>query len=254
VGEIASEKEETMKSGTLTFKVEADFVCDLARNLWAEGSPEKGINMLVEGFQGVDEPLALAICTGRRKLTGWSHKEIRLVKDNAKKDNRGLPLLNLRQLVKKGEREKAVGEKEREVLLREVSGKRNDRETLERWNNLQSMRRQVERLGTFPEVGPRPKPTPDKTLKAKTGWLSPDGKLYACQYYEHVSLADRMEDAGLSRGDIEDEGWLKLQRGDWTSWNIRKPVTQKQYDTLYDWCKKHNKKMPYWANTEGTSE
>lgn len=81
----------------------------------------------------------------------------------------------------------------------------------------------------------------------RAGWLSPKGEMYACNYNEHVWLADLLGYTGVQ---IEKEGWVKLHytllkpdRLLVDKGNKDKRLTQKQIDALWEWAI-HNKVDP----------
>lgn len=89
-----------------------------------------------------------------------------------------------------------------------------------------------------------------RKIVGDTGWLSPDGKFYACSEGDYIKVADAL---GLHENQMERLGWIKLFRG-----NIFQGVgqpgipdpTQKQYDLVYEYCQANNKQMPSWFNKE----
>lgn len=82
-------------------------------------------------------------------------------------------------------------------------------------------------------------PPPDTKLEARDGWILPDGKFYPCGYMEHIWLADKL---GKSEPEAEKLGWVKIHHaldgGLYITIN-EKRFTQKQQNTLFDWCQKH---------------
>lgn len=80
----------SVMKGVVHFSVTGEFVTRIARNLWAEGEHAKAIRLLVNGVQGFAECMALDVVTGRKKLVGTN--DLKLVKDSATKDDRGLDL------------------------------------------------------------------------------------------------------------------------------------------------------------------
>jgi len=63
---------------------------------------------------------------------------------------------------------------------------------------------------------------------------------------EHVWLASQFS---LSEKAAEQAGWIKINHGLLNETNILhfEPPTQKQLDTLFDWCQKHKVALPDWA-------
>lgn len=45
-------------------------------------------------------------------------------------------------------------------------------------------------------------------IKYKTGWLSPNGKFFGCDYRNHASQAKYVH--GKSENELENEGWVKI--------------------------------------------
>ena len=98
------------------------------------------------------------------------------------------------------------------------------------------------------ELETMPAPKPDRTFKSGDGWITPDGKFYPCRYMEHIWAAHKI--AGLEEKDAEKRGWIKLSdniaMGKKVYEGGKKP-TQKQRDTLFDWCNAQKVDYPDWA-------
>lgn len=97
------------------------------------------------------------------------------------------------------------------------------------------------------ELSNRSTPDPDYKLNAEDGWVLPDGKFYPCGYMEHIWLAGRL---GKEEREAEKAGWIKISHGLSGELYIHKHVdspTQKQINTVFDWCEKHKAKLPDWA-------
>lgn len=102
----------------------------------------------------------------------------------------------------------------------------------------------IKRQLELDKITEKPKPC---NPPQRTGWLSPKGEMFACNYNEHLWLADLLGYTGIQ---IEKEGWVKLHytllkpnkllvdKG-----NPKKQLTQKQIDALWDWAT-HNKVDP----------
>ena len=92
---------------------------------------------------------------------------------------------------------------------------------------------------------------PDKNLEAESGWVTPDGKFYACLTpMEHVWLALQF---GNTERQAERSGWIKIVKDITAQIHIfpgEIEATQKQIDTISDWCEKHNHPLPYFAGGE----
>lgn len=228
-------------NGTLHFKIHGEFLTNLARNLWAEGECSKAIGLLSRGIIGFTEELALAVCTGRKKLVGVNN--LRLVKDNAKRDNRGLHLpKSVAEMAKLKDDEIETLRHEKNEIVSSVSQRfdRIEKDVLDSHSDLQLMDKLQQSVGP----GHPQKPTTEFT-KWDNGWLSPDGKLYPCEYQGHIALAENL---GLEGTDIEDAGWIKLQDGGWLyPFYLRSQgVTQAQLDTLFDWHRANKINMKPW--------
>lgn len=65
-------------------------------------------------------------------------------------------------------------------------------------------------------------------------WLSPEGTFYAVPYHHHHGLA---EAHGLK---VNHRTWQHLSVGRWDE----APVTQAQYDVIFDWCRINGEEMP----------
>lgn len=83
------------------------------------------------------------------------------------------------------------------------------------------------------------------SLDIDCGWLSPEGKLIPCLYYEHdwfaLVILKELYNIDNGNGDLLiKKGWLKLQQNNWYPYE---QVTQKQYDTIWDYSLVHNLKM-----------
>ncbi len=96
----------------------------------------------------------------------------------------------------------------------------------------------------------------------ESGWLSPDGRFYRCQYHEHRLLADALcgimdyqkAPDGQGQEMLDEKGWVRLE-GDGF---IRKaaieegkrPATDKQLGMIVDWCVNNKLELPYWMKPE----
>jgi hypothetical protein len=84
----------------VTFTVEGRFVTKQARDFWTEGNFAKALEILTIGMHGIDEPLALQILTGKKKIIGTcgnGKNTLDVIDDNATEQN-GIPLSLLHQL------------------------------------------------------------------------------------------------------------------------------------------------------------
>jgi len=90
---------------------------------------------------------------------------------------------------------------------------------------------------------------PKPSLCCNWGWLSPDGDLYGCIYMNHIHLQYALEKKyGIA--DLERAGWIKLgssvdESGEkWLDCFYGLEPTQRQLDTILDWCEKYNAELP----------
>ena len=237
-----------MTQGVLHFKVQGEFVMDIARNLWAEGEAAKALKLLTEGLHGMTEGTALEIVTGKKRLSGWDNN-IRLLKDQATKDNRGLTLpKSLAEQFKRKEKEVESLRKDHAELVQQACS------VLDRVEEVALSPNKRKGAGAILDVldgldeivGPpkktRPRPTTDYKVW-DCGWLSPEGDFYGCPYFGHVSLSFHLRDGG--ERTLEEQGWIKFQRD--MFWERRHgEATQKQIDAIFDVCRARNIKMPVW--------
>ena len=95
----------------------------------------------------------------------------------------------------------------------------------------------------------RPCPERDSKLEGGDGWILPNGHFYACGHMEHIWLATVLLEkqgysevvTGNAERTAEKLGWCKISHGEDRQLYIHndKKNTQKQRDTLFDWCEKH---------------
>jgi hypothetical protein len=83
---------------------------------------------------------------------------------------------------------------------------------------------------------------PIEEIKQSAGWISPSGKFYPCQYFEHDAYAKRLaaiyyNSMGGTK-ELERQGWIRLyENGNInTSFNnwIEHPITIQQINTIQD--------------------
>lgn len=93
------------------------------------------------------------------------------------------------------------------------------------------------------------------SIKQSDVWISPDGRFF--EGYAHENRAEEIleiiygESNEYWAGDrLEELGWIRATRSlmwevriDSGYWNNRR-ITQKQSDSLWEWCKHHDKKFP----------
>lgn len=91
------------------------------------------------------------------------------------------------------------------------------------------------------------------TTREHTAWISPDGVVYEASSHE-VSAENLLDIIygveSLWPGDeLEKRGWIRVTTS--LMWDIRlsewqgRNLTQKQLDTLWDWCNLHKMTFPY---------
>lgn len=245
--------------GVAHFSVTGEFVTRIARNLWAEGEHAKAIRLLVNGVQGFAECMALDVVSGRKKLVGTN--DLKLVKDSAKTDDRGLVLpksasdaftQNRADLTaaKREANEIAAAASQRFDDVEDAIMDDADRISVNRTAE-ERIAEHWERVGDAMGLTSKPEPTTEFE-KWDAGWLSPGGKFYGCKYRGHIGLAEHL---GSSEPQLEDGGWIKLQTDIWIhpwlySERLGGHITQQQLDTLFEWHQKKGKKLSGWMEAE----
>ena len=228
---------------TVHFTVTGQFVTHLARNLWAEEELAKALRILMTGITGMDEPTALMICTGKAKLIGKNNK-LQLRRDNAKTDDRDLPLFSLAEVVtsidKKIKNERERGYESQQKLLRIFDKWGDDAaDRVRHWSNPDEISRE-ERLAE--QIAPPPMPTKEYN---ECGWVAPNGDYFTCDYGGHIALANEM---GHTERKLEQLGWVKIS----SEYILpgEKPITQLQRDTIWEYCQLKKKELPFWYNED----
>ena len=96
---------------------------------------------------------------------------------------------------------------------------------------------------------------PDYKITAWNGWLSPDGKFYACGMMEHITLATQIFADTIKEPEsvnwerfMEVLGWVKIAGGE--VHEPRRGLTQAQYDLVMEWHPTTGLKMPEWLQDE----
>lgn len=259
-----------MPSEQVCFTVTGEFLTNLSRTIWAdEGAPEKALRILEAAFPEMPQSAMFDVLTGKQRLDGDSNTGITLQPDDEPVSQHG----NVRALVavlKKfrdqadegedwkqmvtGQTRLVVSPRGRvEVPVRRTRNNRLDadlddipyreagvnvlrRKFFEEDTNRQRMERGVEEVEVVP-------PKPERSITSGTGWLSPDGKFYPCEYGGHDDLEFQL---GCGRSRLEELGWVKLQNGNflWDFSGHFEP-TQRQIDLVFDYCRKNNTPMPY---------
>jgi hypothetical protein len=243
----------------LHFSVTGEFITGISRNLWAEGEHAKAIKLLVDGVRGFSECMALEVVTGQKKLVGTNL--LKLVKDNATKDDRGLDLPKSAAAAFTKNRE-ALDEatKEAAEVARAASETFADIEDAvladaDKRSQARAVENRIDahwdRIGKVLGYVPKPEPTTEYE-KWDAGWMAPNGKFYGCKYHGHIALAEELD---ITEPDCEREGWLKLQNDIWVRpWLYMERygghITQLQLDALFDWHQKKGKKLSDWMTAE----
>ena len=206
----------------LCFVIYGDWLTKHVRCLWAdEGRPEYALKTLQAAFPEMNEGLMIQILTGSKKMIGNSSDGMNVVNDNSTTSSFGNSLSTTDIFQK---------------MLDEIKEQRSKRETLGPLNDWQGNIKDDE---TFEP------PKPEYKIGYLHGWLSPDGKFYKCEYFEHIHMADRL---GYEQKQLEKLGWIK--------WSVGKPcylekrATQKQIDMVWDWCQSRKEEMPEWLLEE----
>lgn len=104
-------------------------------------------------------------------------------------------------------------------------------------------------------VPPREKPQGVDEIQGFNGWLSPEGKFYACEYAGHADLIADLELPSVSDSSVAAEklGWVKISRGEIFGflWDRdeggRAKPTERQKTMIRDWCLINHKDLPHWA-------
>lgn len=260
------------------FVVQGDFITETSRRLWNdEGEPEKALDILLS-LDGITYDQCLDVLEGRSKLIGDSSNGIDIVDDDAK----GKSLKEILKTLKKerdiaiDERldafqlladDSAIGASptgRRKVPRRKTrknvgsvigtvfkegyefddidSGE--DVQKLSIWQqvddiDISSARRSRAEL---PEPEPQPPPIPDDKITSNTGWLTPEGKFYACRYGQHREIAD------LVGFDTDDKRYVRCAWHMDQQWFFCESdaLTQTQRELIKNFCSEKNVEEPYW--------
>jgi hypothetical protein len=259
---------ETSRTVQAHFTITGAFVTQHARKLWAEGHAAEALRFLMEDMEGMTEEIALLICTGKKKLVG-KNAEIGLEDDKATTDSRDIPLPSAIEVFMRKDFKTKEAERDLNVVLgisRDVEeawgvtpvGKMPRIQMQTIWDRKKPTPEEQQQANlildgmiqemidrTSPEA--KENPEPDIELEAESGWLSPEGDFFPCHYRGHITLANRLGDGEFA---LESSGWLKLSARRWYRSDYEKPVTQKQFDSIVEWCTKHKAKMEDWIKTD----
>ena len=95
---------------------------------------------------------------------------------------------------------------------------------------------------------------PTKDLSSDYGWIGTNGAFYACNTTEHRSLAAIICKQVLGfetwneEGALEERGWVKVTKSSYygksPAFFRKKPLTQAQINTIFDWYQAHGEEMP----------
>ena len=116
----------------------------------------------------------------------------------------------------------------------------------------------AEKLAKIAEITTKVRVAPKTAdiTKHDSGWLSPDGKFYACEYSGHENLA---ADLGKGGKELEALGWIHISMGGLMGPPIRalmrnteKEVTQAQINKIFDYCEATKMELPEWAGGTGS--
>lgn len=268
------------------FTVDADWLTDLVRRLWAdEGEVEKAFNILEAAFPEMDRETMLAILSGSKKLTGDSDGDGMLLEDDDAKKSPCGNLLDPKDVYARMHKRLRDAEATTRdmtdiatndlVLMGSPKGAVRVPRNRVKQTRLDPVGRRLFALHDGVELedipheecgdlfrGPYnpmfedreeerpepPPPSPEPKITSDTGWLSPEGKFYPCEYSGHVGLASRL---GFDEPRLEKMGWIKMQTGKFV-WDFlgHFEATQKQRDAIFDWTQERGEKMP-WLGEEG---
>lgn len=89
------------------------------------------------------------------------------------------------------------------------------------------------------------------SIKAKTGWLLPSGKFYACNTFQHEALAEALgkpsrqaENTWIRIVHPSDSNLPAMLISPFSLIGLDKPPTQKQLNFMWDWCIHHHMPFP----------
>jgi hypothetical protein len=130
------------------------------------------------------------------------------------------------------------------VEIEKISSTRRINEEMRKFRAEERSRKKFEKPKKQPQKNSKTlRPKPIKLPKIMpTGWLSPAGDYYCCDYHEHSLLADALEEYKIisTKGDdpgtwLENEGWIMIRYGNFIYSHRRnlKP-TRKQIEVMID--------------------
>ena len=105
-------------------------------------------------------------------------------------------------------------------------------------------------------------PSPSDSIASDFGWLSPEGKFYACDYAGHQYLAQNLVGArvslyGSDESELEDRGWIKIAKDANGTQHVfgflgdcKARPTDIQKRLVIDYCLEGGHRLPFWADGE----
>jgi len=269
------------KSQMLAFVIAGEFITKQARTFWwDEGEKDRALDLL-QCLQGITTDQALDVIFGRAKLNGDSNVGVRIESDNAKTSPCGNPMKGSLVETLHDDKKKMksleddfkdeIGEKVfsasqyggielgRRALEKVKKGETTFEKLAERGlikriePVLTPLRELKEKIRAIDDEQVETSPKPDKSLNARNGWVDREGRLFPCNYMEHILLGQLL---GSEEQALEKRGWVKIT--DYQTAPIPVPPrdvavyyskiqpTDAQKKTVIDWCAKHKHKIPKW--------
>ena len=239
---------------TLNFSVDGEGLTEIVRGLYIDGKRDKALAILYH-INGLPVAEACKILEGKRKLVSTPEGGIVLADDNVD--------VKPTQVRSRAHDHDWFGERHpgHEATLTAVYQDEDDFINIDELHPTDPRKPMLDARDSWSDRlrhAALPPPEPDLALKTDTGWLLPDGKLYACSYRGHEALAFRL---GVESYNVffGVPGWLHLEDGTWRMPNALRHegmqptvVTQAQIDTIFDWCRVHGKDLPDWFGKVAT--
>lgn len=268
-------------TSTVHFTVDPDGITRLIRDMWREGSFDKAFNVLSSMSAGEPIPIdkQYGIVRGNLKFSRFQGDpdQFCIVSDNWKpRDTDYYPDPEPAKLA--AYLEKRADQKAKREWYRSLRGEQRQDEpntdeptvrfegevvkpmkmfagygSVEEMNMAFAFQKSVptvdETVAAMRSRDERDgKVRPDTTLVSEMGWVLPNGKFYPClTKMEHIWLAGQFN---LTETQAEQKGWVKITRdflGERFIHQGKISATQKQINTVFDWCEKHKAKLPDWA-------
>lgn len=266
------------------FTIHGDWLTDIARSMWAEGDPDKGLELLDTAFPSMPTETKFAVLTGHKKLVGDSNSGMEVMDDvwrcpgrtrNAEAPTLADILEKYRNKIDKLEdlaqfglghticvpspkglvevpirRTRLVGITQRRVFSLSFEELDNIPHKIRKINAATHLTVKPTNLPNKEEQKPSPPPPAQNYINKDqmNGWLSPEGKFYSCVYGDHINVAERLGEDSVV---LERLKWLKIQRGDaWSSEFKMKHITQAQRNVLFQWFVDREIKIPWYLEEE----